>query len=310
MRFLMYTEVLPSDFRWEPSKPLGGTPEFYARTAQETVSMSPDNEVLVVYDGPLWVPDDGRLVYLPREDAKEAIPEFDPDRVMICNYGRRHVERDFADATFCLMRDPVYWTNHYEDEPDPIGKNTVVSEFHRRQLLEAGDIHTRVVPHGVDHDKYRCDPKDKRKLCLFSSSYDRGGAYLEDLWRTHRIRERTGYELHVTSYGRNHGVPGALGGISEEEMTDLYKEASFWLHPGHGVELFCLAGVKAQAAGCTPVIVPNMALAETVKWGYRFSEGDYAKRLIQVLNNGMTVASNADHIPSWAEATRMLWEDL
>lgn len=305
MRYLMNTEVLPPDFVWDPRNPTGGTPEFYVRTAEETLAMSPANEVMVVYDGPFHMPDDdGRLVYLPRDLARDAIKEFDPDHILICNFDPLHTMRDFEEFSVS----PIYWTNHYEDEPTPAGRGVVVSEFHRRQLAD-NDIFARVVPHGVDHAKYACDPVEKRKLCLFSSSFDRGGAFLEALWRHKKIRERTGYELVVTDYGRNFGAPGADKGLrSDAEMTQLYKEAQFWLHPGFGVELFCLAGAKAQAAGCTPVIVPNMALAETVRWGYRFSENEYAYRLIQVLNNGMTVTSNAEHIPSWAEATRLLWE--
>jgi hypothetical protein len=204
----------------------------------------------------------------------------------------------------------VFWTNRYEDEPEPVpGLCIVVSEFHKKQLAAHGLKHYKVVPHGVDHAKYDCDPSHKTKLCLFSSSYDRGGAFLEDLWRRHRVLERTGYALMVTGYGRDAGLPGKPTGLmSDEALTEAYKEAAFWLHPGQGVELFCLAGAKAQAAHCTPVIVPAMALAETVKWGFRFNEEEFGQGLIRILNAGIQPTSDAEHIPSWAEATRMLWE--
>lgn len=309
MRYLIYTEALAPDWYWDPLAPTSGTSEFYVRTAQETVRMHPGNEVMVVYDGPLVMPEefDDRLVFMPRDDCRQAIEEFDPDKTLVCNHDPVFTSRDVFGSVWFNV---IFWTNRYEDEPEPVpGLCIVVSEFHRKQLASHGLNNYVVVPHGVDHAKYDCDPKEKAKICLFSSSYDRGGSYLENLWQRHRIVERTGYALHVTHYGRDAGMPGRPTGlVPDEEMVTLYKEAAFWLHPGQGVELFCLAGAKAQAAHCTPVIVPAMALAETVKWGFRFTEEEFGQGLIRILNAGIQATSNAEHIPSWSCATRMLWE--
>lgn len=68
-------------------------------------------------------------------------------------------------------------------------------------------------------------------------------------------------------------------------MCDLYKESEFWLHPGQGVELFCISAVKAQTAGCIPVVVPTMALAETVKFGVKTTLADYKEDLIAAITH-------------------------
>jgi hypothetical protein len=38
-----------------------------------------------------------------------------------------------------------------------------------------------------------------------------------------------------------------------------------WLHPCTGIELFCIAGQKAMCGGAIPVVVPCMAMSETIR---------------------------------------------
>lgn len=280
--------------------------------------MDERNEVLVVYDGPLMEFGAG-LTFVPRDDCAEMIAAFDADACLVCNYDESFFTRDMPDVWSTVG----FWCNRYSDDPrmrtdedrtlaglGP-GLNVVVSEFHRRQLESHGINNTVVVPHGVDHDRYRCTDREfeeKENLAIFTSSYDRGGVLLENIWRRHLIQERTGVRLWVSPYGRSYGIPGADEGLlSDMEMTDLYKRAKWWLHPGEGVELFCLAGVKAQAASCTPIVVPEMALAETIQYGFRSSKEDYAENILRTLTSKVTTKANADHVPSWREATKMLW---
>jgi glycosyltransferase involved in cell wall biosynthesis len=320
MRYLIYSEPVPPGWEWDPLRPVSGTTEFYVRTAQETLALAEDNEVMVIYDGPLLMAggrdaDHDRLVYVPRDEAADAVAHFDAEYAVVCNYSAEHHRRDLTEIWPSWL---AYWCNRYSDSPKMTsdaertlaglgpGLNIVVSEFHRKQLLSHGIENTTVVPHGVDHDKYRCDPEDKENLAIFTSSYDRGGRYLEDLWARRRLTERTGVKLYVSDYGKDvHGSTRGLMG--DDEMTGLYKRAKWWIHPGQGVELFCISGVKAQAAGCTPIVVPEMALAETVRWGFRSAEEDLALNIERILTSKITTRANADHVPSWREATQMLW---
>ena len=79
------------------------------------------------------------------------------------------------------------------------------------------------------------------------------------------------------------------------------------MHPGRGVELFCLAAVEAQACGATPIVVPNGALAETVLYGYRFTPESFAEGLCAVLSGDAAMKEvNAFHIAGWFDVTESL----
>lgn len=125
-----------------------------------------------------------------------------------------------------------------------------------------------VIPHGYDYFAHTPGVKVP-KQCLYSSSPDRGLDVLLRAWpRIHQdYPEAT---LKVTYGAEPMDIPGVefLGDVSEKEMAKLYQESEYWLHPCTGIELQCIAGMKAQAAGCIPVVVPAMALAETIKDGY------------------------------------------
>jgi glycosyltransferase involved in cell wall biosynthesis len=96
----------------------------------------------------------------------------------------------------------------------------------------------------------------------------------------------------VQTYKRN---------ISEDGMTDLYARSRFWLHPGQRVELFCISALKAQQSGCIPIVVPNMALAETVKTGIKTDLDHYFEELEKVLKN--PPKGEFYEAPSWQEVT-------
>lgn len=125
-----------------------------------------------------------------------------------------------------------------------------------------------VIPHGYDFFKHTPGVKVP-KQCLYSSSPDRGLETLLRAWvQVHE--EHPDATLKVTYGAEALDIPGVefLGDVSEEEMAKLYRESQYWLHPCTGAELQCIAGLKAQAAGCIPVVIPAMALEETIEDGY------------------------------------------
>jgi glycosyltransferase involved in cell wall biosynthesis len=108
-------------------------------------------------------------------------------------------------------------------------------------------------------------------------------------------------------------LPGVinLGEVSEEDMNEVYRTSSIWCHPCNGGELYCMTGIKAQAANCVPVIIPTMALAETVRHGIRCTKENYAQKLATVVEDGGLQAYERgklakEHYPDWQDSTDAL----
>lgn len=240
----LWTETLPPEYHWDPLDPRRGTEEFYVRTAESLVDRGHD--VTVLYDGSRVV--HNGVVYCPRVEYASRY-----DITIYCN--------DPEGATPVSGARLIRWTNKYGDRPSTIGRfhsRVVISQFQKSIYGDAV-----VIGHGCDP----IEPKPKLNQALYSSSPDRGLDFLKAIWP--RVQAATGVELVHTT-----------GTDSNDSVKDLYASARFWLHPGLGVELFCLSALKAQAAGCIPCVVPHMALAETVKYGLKTSLDRFERDLI------------------------------
>lgn len=181
-------------------------------------------------------------------------------------------------------------------------------------LNNTGIVHpnTHIVPLGYDEAKIY--PKDKvKKQCLYASSPDRGLDTLERIWPS-VVEQHPDAHLYVTYGGQIDAPNTTCGEFSEDEMNDLFATSEFWLHPCSGGEMFCITGKKAQVAGCIPVIIPTMALAETVKIGlFAEDERDFYYKTLEALslseeeksNMRNLVVKNADAL-TWEESTRSL----
>jgi hypothetical protein len=206
------------------------------------------------------------------------------------------------------------WTNFYFDHPDYyydwldsvdiIADDLVVISSAAKSLLPF-NLAARIVPHGIDHALYSpTSDKIRKRQVAFTSSPDRGLAMLQALWERCEIESRTGYKLVTGTYGSK--------ATNDQQIRDLLTESDFWVHPGVGRELFSLAAAEAQAAGCTPIVVPSGGLATTVRHGYKFTTSSFEKGLLMVLSSQATMQGvTANHVPSWKAATAALlsWED-
>lgn len=145
----------------------------------------------------------------------------------------------------------------------------------------------RVVPHGFDLSEIY--PEEKiPNMCLYSSSPDRGLDEFQYIWPD-VVKEVPDAQLVVT-YGGNLDLPNVinLGDVDMDTMNSLYRTSQFWLHPCTGIELYCMAAVKAMAAQCIPVYYPAMALRETIasRWrGVQANRNNFAKRLVSYMKS-------------------------
>jgi hypothetical protein len=295
------TEELPPPFRWDPSFPVRGTDRFYVRTAEEAVRLG--REVVVVYDGP--TKEVNGVVYKNRSHHDRSCP--DAMEVWLMNPRSNLDVVGYAGSV-------RIWTNFYFDHPDYyydwldsvdiIADDLVVISSAAKSLLPF-NLAARIVPHGIDHALYSpTSDKIRKRQVAFTSSPDRGLAMLQALWERCEIESRTGYKLVTGTYGSK--------ATNDQQIRDLLTESDFWVHPGIGRELFSLAAAEAQAAGCTPIVVPSGGLATTVRHGYKFTTSSFEKGLLMVLSGQATMQGvTANHVPSWKAATAALlsWED-
>jgi glycosyltransferase involved in cell wall biosynthesis len=266
----IYTEELPPEWAWSPSSYVGGTPEFVVETAE---AVSKTTKVVVYYDGNAcqW----NGVNYLPRKYFQGK------DIVLSCN-----------SVAPKLGKYSILWTALYgkkDFEYLNFDERIVISPYHQSIF----GSNSRIVPLGVHADKFKGGKKIKG-LCLYSSSPDRGGMWLKGIWK--EVERETKARLISTYNSR----------ITEDEMVTLYKDAEFWLHPCQGIELFCISAVKAQVAGCIPVVVPNMALETTVKYGVKTTIDNYVKDLINAIKNPPKV--EAVDFGSWESVTKDLFK--
>lgn len=243
----IWTEELPPNFHWSPDNYLGGTPETIVNLAENF-----NDEVFVYYDGRAI--EKNGVYYLPRN-----------------NYLGRDILIAFNSKPPKLAKHNIAlinWFHARDIDYLEFDERIVLSKYHQSIF----GYNSRIIPHACDFSKF-LNGKKISGQCLFSSSPDRGRDFLESIWGD--VSRETGATL-ITTYSKD---------ISEEEMIDLYKTSQFWLHPGDGVELFCISALKAQAAGCIPIVVPNMALETTVKYGIKTTKENFKDDLIQAIKN-------------------------
>ena len=162
-----------------------------------------------------------------------------------------------------------------------------------------------ILPHGYDPKQIYPGKKIKRQ-CLYASSPDRGLDRLLEVWP--EVNCMVPDATLIVTYGADASLPGVInmGEADEGTMNELYRTSDIWCHPCNGGELFGITGVKAQVAGCVPVIIPTMALAETVKVYMEATNDNYAEVLIKTLLNAKMRTDVRKELKNYTFST---WED-
>jgi glycosyltransferase involved in cell wall biosynthesis len=64
-----------------------------------------------------------------------------------------------------------------------------------------------------------------------------------------------------------------LGRIGHLAVAEQFMRAGVWGYPTWATETCCISGLKAQAGGAVPAVIPTGALKETVRFGFRTGRG-------------------------------------
>lgn len=180
----------------------------------------------------------------------------------------------------------LYWTTLDTQGGRDLSAFKIVAGISEYALRNTGlPDESVLLPPGYD-DKQIYPGRKLPRTVLYASSPDRGLSTLLHAW-PEVVRAVPTAQLLLT-YGAqpDKALPNVipLGEVDEDEMNDIYRTTDIWCHPANGGELYCMTGIKAQAAGCIPVYFPTMALAETVKNGFPTDKDRLASSLIEALN--------------------------
>lgn len=285
---------------WEPNdKRLGGTEDSIVQWARilsvrghmVRVFHSKRDNIVITDQGVEYLP---RESYYPNADITINYNSSDIPSVGTTIYVTNETNANTLDLS---SYDAVVWPTQWAEEHIPVN-NPV--RF--------------IVPYGYDETRIYPRPK-VAKQCLYASSPDRGLESLNIVWP--KVVEAHPDAQLIVTYGGKIDTPNTTcGEFTESEMDNLFNTSDLWLHPANGGELFCISGIKAQAAETIPVYFPTMALKETVKEGVACKdEEDMANNIIDLLNDevGKKLICHElakHHYFTWEDSTEALEEIL
>lgn len=98
-------------------------------------------------------------------------------------------------------------------------------------------------------------------------------------------------------------------------LADLMQQTQVWAYPTEFTEIHCITALKAQEAGCYPVVTNVAALAETVQCGDKIDSqniysNDYAQsKFIKAVVVALKEQKKGTPVPNcdWADVAKV-WE--
>ena len=107
------------------------------------------------------------------------------------------------------------------------------------------------------------------------------------------------------------------GRVSHVELAKAMSEIQVWAYPTEFTEIHCITALKAQEAGCYPVVTNVGALAETVQCGDKirtkkiysdeYKQEQFIKKVVEALKEGKTgtPVPNSD----WSDVAKA-WDEV
>lgn len=107
------------------------------------------------------------------------------------------------------------------------------------------------------------------------------------------------------------------GRVSHEELAKAMKQTQVWAYPTEFPEIHCITALKAQEAGCWPVVTNVAALKETVVQGDKIDcaniySNDYAKKkFVKAVVSALKEGKTAKPVPAvdWASVATQ-WAEV
>jgi len=131
----------------------------------------------------------------------------------------------------------------------------------------------------------------------FDQMHSKNPAMMKWKWQMLRKLHQDG----VTEHGR----------VGHQELADAMKEIQVWAYPTEFTEIHCITALKAQEAGCIPVVTDVAALQETVVRGYRVAADDiYSNETAQKTFIDLVVRAMQEGDESDEDIANRYWPDV
>jgi len=186
----------------------------------------------------------------------------------------------------------------------------VLSKWHMAHVIKTYPFipaeKIKIIPNGVETERFQAKVKKNLKKVVYSSSPDRGlDIILEHIWpkvveavpdaelhiyygwdNINKGAQIPGYEFlanfkaHVEQLFLNSKNVVQHGRIPQDQLAKEMQEASIWLYPTYFSETYCITAVEAQLAGAIPITNRLAALEETVQSGI-YVPGDVTDPQVQ-----------------------------
>lgn len=208
------------------------------------------------------------------------------------------------------------------------------TQYHKDQYPQITDY--KIIPNGIVTEQFDKDIKKKPYSVIYPSAYYRGLECLVDMWADIKkeVPEATldvyyGWQSWVANQGEDdfyHRMNKKLelakdlgvtehGRVSHQELAEKYLESKVWAYPTEFPEIFCITAVKANLAGCKPVITDVAALKETGGPSADVIETDnvYAnqyskKQFVKAMVKALKEEHDSTEQKKWAQ--QFAWENV
>ncbi len=213
-----------------------------------------------------------------------------------------------------------------------LDKVMVLTQYHRSIFPNIPDDKILMTGNGIDPDEFDGVEvqRDPHRI-IYTSSHVRGLEHLYYIWP--KVKKAVpdaslwvyyGWESYDNVNGGNperiawkekmqhlaNTLPDVHdeGRIGQDKIVEETFRAGVWAYPCPFPEVYCIAAVKAQAAGAFPVASNFAALDEVIQWGEKIDMQDfneevldeYADRLIDILNDAERQNKERQPMMDWA----------
>jgi glycosyltransferase involved in cell wall biosynthesis len=207
------------------------------------------------------------------------------------------------------------------------------SQYHKDQYPHITDY--AIIPNGIDVSQFKTTKK-KPYSVIYPSAYYRGLEQLLKVWP--KVKEAVPEATLDIYYGWNSwvGLEGEddfykrmvqkledmkdqgvteHGRVDHKTLASKYAESKVWAYPTEFPEIFCITAIKANLAGCKPVITDVAALKETggpnadfvntdSMYSNEYAQEKFTNKLIQALQEDHDVTEQVE----WAK--RFDWTNI
>lgn len=253
-------------------------------------------------------------------DGVEYIPvyAFNPkdEFNILIEWRSNNLPKVIAKQKFIWLHDVPYQGLFTAKNVSNFDKVIVLSEYHKSLLPECVPEEKIIVSsNGIDLSHFPDSKVRNPRRIIYTSSYDRGIEHLLRMWGDIR-KEVPSAQLEIfygwdtydrmVKTGARDGrfkelmvklmsQPGVTehGRVGHKELAKEFLRSGIYVYPCHFEEISCISAMKAQAAGCVPVVVNYAALQETVKAGIRIpgkagedeTDENFKQELIKILKD-------------------------